>query len=45
MFEKLDEIFETETQKKRGRDKTIPRKPGPISRRPQSLNAPKFSLK
>lgn len=31
MFQKLDEIFETEIQKKRGTDQTIPRKPGPVS--------------
>ena len=40
-----EEIFETEIQKKRGRDQTIPRKPGPVSKRPQLPNAPKFSLK
>ena len=45
MFQKLEEIFETEIQKKRGRDQTIPRKPGPVSQRPQPPNAPKFSLK
>ena len=44
MFQKLDEIFETEIQKKRGRDQTIPRKPGAVSERLQPLNAPKFSL-
>ena len=43
-FQKLDEIFETEIQKKRGRDQTILRKPEPVSERPQPLNAPKFSL-
>ena len=31
IFQKLDEIFETEIQKKRGTDQTIPRKPGPVS--------------
>ena len=40
MFQKLDEIFETEIQKKHGRDQTIPRKSGPVSVRPQPLNAP-----
>ena len=45
MFQKLDEIFETEIQKKHGREQTIPRKPGPVSERPQPLIAPKFSLK
>ena len=44
-FQKLDEIFETEIQKKRARDQTIPRKPGPVSIRPQPLNAPRFLLK
>ena len=45
MFLKLGEIFETEILKKRGRDQTIARKPGPVSDRPQPLNTPKFSLK
>ena len=40
MFQKLDEIFETEIQKTHGRDQTIPRKSGPVSVRPQHLNAP-----
>ena len=40
MFQKLDEIFETEIQKKRGKDQTIPRNPGPVSERPQPLNPP-----
>ena len=45
MFQKLDEIFETEIQKKHGRDQTIPRKLGPVSEGPQPLNALNFSLK
>ena len=45
MFQKLDEIFEAEIQKKRGRDQTVPIKPGPVYERLQPLNAPKFSLK
>ena len=44
IFKKFDEIFETEIQKKRGRDQTIPRIPGPVSQRPQPLNAPKSSV-
>ena len=44
-FKKLDEIFETEIQEKGGRDQSIPRKPEPVSEKPQPLNAPKFSLK
>ena len=42
MFQKLDEAFETEIQNKRCRDQAIPRKPGPVSERPQPPNVPSF---
>ena len=42
MFQKPDETFETEIQNKRCRDQAIPRKPGPVSERPQPLNVPSF---
>ena len=45
VFKQLDRYYETNMQKKRGRDQTMKRKIGNPSQREAPSNAPKFALK